>query len=258
MEGEPSPPMSASVEIVIPVLNEEQALPLAVARLREFAMSHPGRDWRFKVADNGSTDRTREVALELAAGRRDLSVTHLTQRGRGRALKKAWLESDADVRCYMDVDLSTDLKHLPQLVDAVASEGYDIAIGSRLAKGAEVVGRSLKREIASRGYSALFRSAFLTPFRDAQCGFKAISAQAAAALVPLVKNDHWFFDTELLLIALKNGYKIKEVPVRWVDDPDSRVKIVQTAWEDVKGLARLRFGGVPRARKGDEGRPSQA
>ena len=248
-DGEAAPPMSVSVEIVIPVLNEDKALPVAVAKLREFARSHPGREWRFKIADNGSTDRTQEVARELAAGRPDLSVTYLTQRGRGRALKKAWLESGAGVRCYMDVDLSTDLKHLPQLVDAIASQGYDIAIGSRLAKGAEVVGRSLKREIASRGYSALFRTAFFTPFRDAQCGFKAISAQAATALVPLVKDNHWFFDTELLLIALKNGYKIKEVPVHWEDDPDSRVKIIQTAWEDVKGLARLRFGGVPKAQK---------
>lgn len=241
--------MSLTVEVVIPVLNEEDSLPAAISRLTEFTRKHPNREWRFKVADNGSTDRTQEVAKQLAAGRGDLTVTYLTLRGRGRALKKAWMESAADIRCYMDVDLSTDLRHLPQVVDAIADEGYDIAIGSRLAKGAEVVGRTLKREITSRAYSCLFRGVFFTPFRDAQCGFKAISGEAASALVPLVVDNHWFFDTELLLIALKNGWRIKEVPVRWVDDPTSRVKVIQTAWEDVKGLARLRFGGIPRAPK---------
>ncbi len=248
--------MPVSVEIVIPVLNEEKALPVAIGRLTEFVASHPGRDWQIRVADNGSTDRTQAVAQELARGRTDLGVTYLTQRGRGRALKQAWLESKADVRCYMDVDLSTDLKHLRQIVDAVADQGYDLAIGSRLIKGSEVVGRSLKREIASRGYSCLFRGMFCTPFRDAQCGFKAVSAGAAQSLLPLVKNNHWFFDTELLLIAQKNGFKIKEVPVHWEDDPDSRVKVIKTAWEDVKGLLRLRFGGIPKAARVQSAAPS--
>ncbi len=240
--------MPVSVEIVIPVLNEEEALPVAVAKLRAFIAAHPGRDWSIKVADNGSSDRTQQVAQELALGYTDLSATFLTQRGRGRALKKAWTESKADIRCYMDVDLSTDLKHVPQIVDAIADGGYEVAIGSRLSKGSEVVGRRLTREITSRGYSLLFRTMFCTPFRDAQCGFKAVSRRAAESLVPLVKDNAWFFDTELLLIAQRNKFKIKEVPVHWVDDPGSRVKIISTAWEDVKGLTRLRFGGVPKAR----------
>jgi glycosyltransferase involved in cell wall biosynthesis len=242
--------MPRSVEIVIPVLNEEKGLPVAIERLTEFVRAHPGRDWRIRVADNGSTDGTQEVARRLAAGRADLSVTYLTERGRGRALRQAWLESKADVRCYMDVDLSTDLKHLTQIVEAIEGGNYDLAIGSRLARGAEVVGRSTLREITSRGYSALFRTMFCTPFRDAQCGFKAISAEAASALLPHVKDNRWFFDTELLLIALKNGWRIKEVPVHWEDDPDSRVKIVATAVEDIKGLLRLRFGGMPRVPRG--------
>ena len=160
--------------------------------------------------------------------------------------KRAWQESDADVRCYMDVDLSTGLQHLPEIVSAVADQEYDIAIGSRLLPESVVVGRSLTREITSRGYSLLFRSMFLTGFRDAQCGFKAISAAAATALTPLVKNNHWFFDTELLLIAEHSGYRIREIPVHWEDDPDTRVKVISTALEDVKGLLRLRFGGLPR------------
>ncbi len=237
-----------TVAVVIPVLNEERALPVCIGKLREFFSRNPGPEWRILVADNGSTDRTVEVAEGLmpeSSDSGDLGVTHLELRGRGRALKQAWLESDADVLCYMDVDLSTDLKSLPEIVDAVTEGGYDLAIGSRLLKDSDVVGRTLKREITSRGYSLLFRSMFFTGFRDAQCGFKAITRDAAQKLVPLVKDNAWFFDSELLIIAEKNGFRIKEVPVRWVDDPDTRVKIVSTAWEDIKGLLRLRFGGIP-------------
>ena len=238
--------MNTSVDIVIPVLNEERALPRCISTLAEFVDDYPERDWKFTVADNGSTDRTPEVARELAERDERVRVTRLEQRGRGRALKRAWLESDADVRCYMDVDLSTGLQHLPELVGAVAEQEYDIAIGSRLLPESDVVGRSLTREITSRGYSLLFRAMFLTGFRDAQCGFKAISADAATALTPLVKNNHWFFDTELLLIAQNSGYRIREIPVHWEDDPDTRVKVISTALEDIKGLLRLRFGGLPR------------
>lgn len=233
------------VDIVIPVLNEERALPVCIGKLTDFVADHPEKDWAITVADNGSTDRTQEVAADLAETNPLVRIIRLDQRGRGRALKRAWLESKADVRCYMDVDLSTDLKSLPDLVTAIADEGYDISIGSRLLPQSEVVGRTLKREITSRGYSMLFRSMFLPGFRDAQCGFKAISARAAMALVPLVQNNHWFFDTELLLIAKHSGFRIKEIPVHWEDDPDSRVKIISTAWEDIKGLLRLRFGGMP-------------
>ncbi|MFW6174587.1 MAG: dolichyl-phosphate beta-glucosyltransferase [Chloroflexota bacterium] len=238
---------TATVDIVIPVLNEEAALPGCVEQIAEFISRRPERDWRITVADNGSTDRTQEVAAQLAEQRPFVRVTRLTQRGRGRALKQAWTESDADVRCYMDVDLSTSLKALPLLVSAIADEGYDVAIGSRLLRDSVVVGRSLKREIISRGYSLLFRSMFFTPFRDAQCGFKAVSRSAAENVVPLVENPAWFFDTELLIIAHKSGYRIKELPVHWEDDPDSRVKIIPTAIDDIKGLLRLRLGGIPRA-----------
>ncbi len=239
--------MPVTVDVVIPVLNEERALPGSIGKLRAFLDSHPGRDWRIVIADNGSTDGTLEIARDLARSVPSLSVTRLEQRGRGRALKKTWSESNADVCCYMDVDLSTGLDALPTLVDAVAEEGFDVAIGSRLLPGSEVVGRTLKRELISRGYSLLFRTMFGTVFRDAQCGFKAIRTDVARAIVPLVRNTGWFFDTELLIIAQRSGYRIRELPVHWEDDPDTRVKVFSTAWEDVKGLLRLRFGGVPTA-----------
>lgn len=237
---------TTTVEIVIPVLNEERALPGCIETLIEFTSRQPGYDWKITVADNGSTDRTPEVIAEIAKKHPNVGTIRLEQRGRGRALKRAWLESDADVRCYMDVDLSTDIEALPGLVSAIATEGYDVATGSRLIKGSEVIGRKLTREITSRGYNLLIRLLFWPPFRDAQCGFKAVSRRAAENLMPLIENNAWFMDTEMLLLAQAAGYRIKEVPVRWVDDPDTRVKIVSTVWEDVKGLLRLRFRGRPR------------
>jgi glycosyltransferase involved in cell wall biosynthesis len=172
-----------------------------------------------------------------------VACVHIPQKGRGRALRHVWLESTADIVSYMDVDLSTNLNHLPELIKAI-EDGSHIAIGSRLSKGSRVK-RSLKREFISRSYSALIRAMFLTPFRDAQCGFKALSRDTVRALVPLVKDNNWFFDSELLIIATRRGFRIKEIPVYWEDDPDSRVRIIRTAWEDIKGLLRLRFGGIP-------------
>jgi glycosyltransferase involved in cell wall biosynthesis len=238
--------MPISIEIVIPVLNEERSLPRCIDTVAAFVAQHPAREWRLRIADNGSTDGTLRVAEELKQKHPNLQITHLDQRGRGRALRKAWTESDADVRCYMDVDLSTGLDALPLLVDAVADDGCDVAIGSRLIKGSQIVGRKVQREITSRGYNAMIRTMFpRAGFHDAQCGFKAVSRRAAESLVPLVADNRWFFDTELLLIARAWGWKVREVPVHWEDDPDTRVKIVSTAWEDVKGLLRLRFGGIP-------------
>ena len=147
----------------------------------------------------------------------------------------------------MDVDLSTDLVHFPELLDALDS-GYDVAVGSRLSRQSRVT-RGLKREFISRSYNLLIRGMFFTPFPDAQCGFKALTRQAAHAIVPLVENNNWFFDTELLIIAARNRYRIKSVPVKWDDDPGSTVRIIGTAAEDLKGLCRLRFGGVPKTHR---------
>jgi len=161
-------------------------------------------------------------------------------------LRKAWLDSEAEILTYMDVDLSTSLDAFPALVKAIAEERYDIATGSRLMKGSKVT-RILKREITSRSYNMIIKIAFWNKFSDAQCGFKAISRKAANFLVPRIKDQGWFFDTELLLLAEKGGFKIKDIPVEWVDDPDSRVNIAKTARDDLLGLWRLRFGGISKA-----------
>jgi glycosyltransferase involved in cell wall biosynthesis len=240
--------MSTTLDVVIPVLNEEQALAASVRTLHSYLSENlDAYEWRILVADNGSTDSTPEVCRVLSEELGEVTYLRLEQRGRGRALKKAWMESAADIVCYMDVDLSTGLDALPELVAAFESREYDLAIGSRLAKGAEVRGRTLKREFISRAYNLLLRAMFFTAFRDAQCGFKAASRRAVTDLAPLVVDNGWFFDTELLILAEKNGYAVKEVPVTWTDDPDTKVKVLGTAWEDFKGLLRLRFGGLKRA-----------
>ena len=235
--------MSATVDIVIPVYNEEKALPRSIVILTEFLKAHLRNPWQVVIADNASTDDTRSVADMLREKYPGVNYLYLPQKGRGRALRAAWMDSTADIVSYMDVDLSTDLGHFPQLIDSL-NEGFDVAIGSRLSKGSRVK-RSFRREVVSRGYNLLIKSMFFTPFQDAQCGFKALTRQAAQAIVPHIKNDNWFFDTELLIIAAKRGYKIKQFPVKWDDDPTSTVNVARTATEDIKGLLRLRFGGIP-------------
>ncbi len=240
----------ASIDIVIPCLNEERTLPQSVRRLHAFLSAEMATyAWSIVIADNGSTDGTLASAATLSEELASTRYIHLADRGRGRALRQAWMESKADIVAYMDVDLSTSLVHLPALVGAIANEGYDIAIGSRLLPESRVAGRALVRELVSRAYSVLFRMMFWTPFRDAQCGFKAVSRGVADDLVPLVRDNGWFFDSELLIVAQKCGYRIRELPVNWSDDPDSRVRLFSTVWEDVKGLLRLKFGGAGRMQR---------
>jgi len=242
--------MTHTLDVVIPGLNEEAGLANTVATLSEFMSANMAEyDWRIVIADNGSTDATPDIGRRLASERERVEYLRLEQRGRGRALKHAWTRSDADVVAYMDMDLSTDLSALPTLVDAIVEGGAGVATGSRLTRGAQVIGRSLKREIISRCYSLMFRTMFFTGFVDAQCGFKAVSRRVVEEVLPLVEDTGWFFDSELLILCEKNGYPVREIPVRWEDDPDSRVRIISTATEDIKGLLRLRFGGVRASRK---------
>lgn len=229
-----------TVDVVIPVYNEEQSLEGSITTLREFLQQVCPYRWRIVIADNASTDRTLEVAKSLSHLHPEVDYIHLDQKGRGRALRRAWLESEADVVSYMDVDLSTDLGAFLPLIDGLIKEGYEIGIGSRLYRGAQVE-RQLKREIISRCYNLLIKLMFRNKFSDAQCGFKALTRKAVQDLVPIVKDQGWFFDSELLLRAEQRGYQVYEVPVTWIDDPDSRVNVVETAWGDLKGLIRVRL-----------------
>jgi len=227
-----------AVDVVVPVHNEEADLGPSVRRLHAYLTSAFPFTWRITIADNASTDATPAVARHLVEELDSVRVVRLDEKGRGRALRQTWLHTEATVVAYMDVDLSTDLAALLPLVAPLLSGHSDVAIGSRLSRSSRVV-RGTKREVISRCYNLLLRAVLRARFSDAQCGFKAMRADRAAILLPLVRDTGWFWDTELLVLAERAGLRIHEVPVDWVDDPDSRVDIVATALADLRGIARL-------------------
>ena len=234
--------LTPQVEIVVPVYNEELALGQSIHRLHAYLTASFPFSWRIVIADNASTDATPAIARALGRELRGVSHLRLDEKGRGRALRAAWSVSRADVVAYMDVDLSTDLRALLPLVAPLLSGHSDLAIGTRLAGGARVV-RGPKRELISRSYNVILHTALRARFSDAQCGFKAVRRAALPGLLDDVRDNHWFFDTELLVLAQRRGLRIHEVPVDWVDDPDSRVAIVRTALDDLRGVARLMVAG---------------
>ncbi len=245
-----------AVEIVIPVYNEQHVLESSVRTLHSFLTRELDLAFRITIADNASSDGTLQVAEALARELPGVAVRHLERKGRGRALRAAWGASAADVVAYMDVDLSTDLAALPALLEPLTEGRADIAIGSRLAPGAQVT-RSLRRELISRSYNLLLAALLGARFSDAQCGFKAGRREIVQALLPEVADEAWFFDTELLYRAQRARLAIHEVPVRWVEDPDSRVDLIATAREDLRGVMRLRgAANMPRNPRGSACSPA--
>jgi putative flippase GtrA len=239
----PASPSSTSVktrlvEVVVPVYNEQRVLAQSIRRLHDYLTRTFPYGFRITVADNASVDATWEIATELARTLPHVKAVHLDQKGRGRALRQVWAGSDADVVSYMDVDLSTDLTAFLPLIAPLLSGHSDLAIGTRLARSSRVE-RGPRREIISRAYNLLLRSTMGARFSDAQCGFKAARTEIVQALLPAVEDQEWFFDTELLLLAERHGLRIHEVPVDWIDDPDSRVDVLRTALDDLKGMTRV-------------------
>ena len=232
-----------TVDIVVPVYNEERDLVPSVRRLHAYLEARFPFATTITIVDNASTDATWPIAEYLASELPNVRAIHLDAKGRGRALRSAWLSSDASIVAYMDVDLSTDLDALLPLVAPLVSGHSEVAIGSRLTRGARVR-RGPKRELISRAYNFLLHVGLGATFSDAQCAFKAITAVAARRLVPAVQDQEWFFDTELLVLAQRAGMRISEVPIDWTDDPESRVDIAQTAMDDLRGIVRMRFGDV--------------
>ena len=226
------------LDVVVPVHNEQDSLETSIRVLHSTLGELFEENWRITIADNASTDATAQVAASLVAQLPRVHLLHLDEKGRGRALKRAWLESEAEVVAYVDVDLSTDLKALPPLVAPLLSGHSDVAIGTRLNGSSRVV-RGMKREIVSRGYNLILHGAMGVRFSDAQCGFKAMRRDVAQRVLPLVEDTGWFFDTELLIIAERSGLRIHEVPVDWIDDEHSSVNIVATALDDLRGVVRV-------------------
>ena len=229
-----------SVDIVIPVYNEEGELERNIVKLRNFLNENFKYDYEILIANNASTDKTLTIAKKLSKKIPHVSYVHLDQKGRGRALKKAWMQSKADIVSYMDIDLSTNLDHFIEIIDSIAVQNYDLGIGSRLKKGA-VVKRSIKRQILSVGYNSLLKLIFWPRFTDAQSGFKAVKTEVAKKLIPMTQDQNWFFDTEMLLLAEHYNHKIFEVPVQWIERKKTKVRIFKTIYEYLVGMSRMRL-----------------
>ena len=233
----------ASVDIAIPVLNEQRSIEHTLRTLASYLSAKCPYDWSLTVVDNGSADRTWSLANSFAAENSYTRVIRLDRPGRGGALKEAWSTSSAEVVAYMDADLSTGLEFLQPLLEPIVKGETDISIGSRLAPGA-TIDRSVQREVISRIYNIIARRFLRYTIRDAQCGFKAVRANVARDLIVRIEDNGWFFDTELLVLAWRDGLRINEIPVRWVEDNDSRVRIMRTAFDDLRGIWRLSHAGT--------------
>ena len=231
--------MAIKIDVVLPVYNEEKLLRKSVTALSKFLKNNIKDKCNIIITDNGSNDKTLEIAKQLSKKIRNVTYIHLDGKGRGRALRTAWSKSNSDILTYMDIDLSTDIKSFPIIIDALKN-GYDIAMGSRLTKGARVK-RSFEREIMSRTYNLLLKIFFLTKVSDAQIGFKAIKKNVAMRIIPLIRNNNWFFDTELLILAEHLKYRIFETPVTWYQYKHSKVKAFKTIIEYIKNIFTLRY-----------------
>lgn len=228
-----------TLTIAMPVYNEEKELAQSIGTLSAYLLANlDDFDWEIVIADNASVDHTLDIAKGVAKKNKKVRILHLDEKGRGRAVKRVWGQSHADIVAYMDIDLSSDLKHFPQLVRSLL-RGYDVAIGTRNTRGARVYGRSTLRQITSKTYITIIKILFWVHFSDAQCGFKAVTRKVVKEIIPYVLDNEWFFDSELLLLAEKSGYRIYEEPVTWIDNPGSTVRVMKTAQGDLAGLWRL-------------------
>jgi glycosyltransferase involved in cell wall biosynthesis len=229
----------AFVNVTLPVLNEERLLAASVEQVVAFLDDLGRYDYELVIANNGSTDGTQAVVEELCRRHARVRAVQLPEAGRGRALKAAWAGSRADVLSYMDANLPSDLGVFPRLLDSVLAGECDLAVGSRLLNPA-TTRRGLKREVMSQVYSRLVRGLFRVRFSDPQCGFKVLRRESASQLLPLVADNGWFFDTELLVLAERAGWRILDVPVPWVERKETRVQLWRTVLADLQGLLRLR------------------
>ena len=228
-----------SALVVFPVYNEEKALRQGVEMLTAFLNDHDNYEWKIVISDNNSNDRTAEIGRELELENPMVNYLHIPRKGRGIALRTAWEQADTDYVSYMDIDLSTGLDALIKAIDALDG-GADIAVGTRLSKESNTT-RGLKREFISRSYNIVIKMSLGIHFNDAHCGFKTGRREVVQKILPYIKDNEWFFDTEFLFYGEKLGHRIVEIPVTWIEDMDTKARIFKDAYDDLSGLYRLRF-----------------
>ena len=226
------------VSVVLPAYNEADKLELAVAKISH-ALIEWGYSFEIIIAEDGSMDGTAEQAEELAQELSFVKHVHREKRqGRGTALSNAFKQCRGEVFVYMDLDLSTELKYLKPLVEAITVEGYDFSTGSRMLPESKVE-RSLSRSISSKTYNFLVRHMLGSKLRDHQCGFKAFKREPVLTLLDEVEATHWFWDTEIMVRANRRGYKIKEIPVEWKTGKDTKVNLLKDSCNMFKQIMRL-------------------
>lgn len=237
-------PADVDADIVVPVYNEQAELGSSIVLLMEL-LNRPNAKmqdvtWQIVIADNASNDQTWDIAMALTRDYPNaVRAVRIPAKGRGRALKTAWGTSRARMMAYMDVDLSTDTNQIPELIVPILEGSADVVFGSRLLPESHIE-RCLKRDIISRAYNHMLQRYLHVNFKDAQCGFKAISAGARDVLLDSIEDDEWFFDTELLVRAERLGVAMREIPVRWREDPGTTVHIIDTVLKDLQGMYRLK------------------
>lgn len=231
------------IEITIPVLDEEKTLKTQIEKIDAFlSASNNLRDnTKLIIVDNGSTDRTQEIAIALAANLKRVEYLRLEERGVGRALKASWLNSSADIVGYMDLDLATDLKHLEPVLELLKKDKSDIVTGSRLLKTSKAIGRGPIRTITSKSLNKILDIRFGVSFSDGMCGFKFLKQSLVESLISAgAVSDGWFFATEILIVGEALNYRVADVPVEWTDDPNSKVRIVKLSLEYLKAMKKLK------------------
>lgn len=235
--------MNHSIEITIPILNEEATLSAQVRKVHAYLQDTLTDIGKITIilADNGSTDSTPEIARKLSTELSSVKYLRLEKRGVGLALKSAWGGSTADIVGYMDLDLATDLSHLRPALKCLISKEAHIVTGSRLAKGAKVIGRTPLRNLTSVCFNHIVKLIFRTSFSDGMCGFKFLRREILPELMSCgAQSDGWFFATEVLVTGEHLNYKIFDLPVTWTDDPNSKVKIIKLSLEYLKAMMALR------------------
>ena len=233
------------INITFPVYNEEKVLEQKIKKFYNFLKNNKKFKYKFEIiiSDNKSTDRTKIIGKKLEKKYNEIKYLRVERKSRNYAIKKSWLSSKAEIVSYMDIDLSTDLKYFIPMINMLIEEKYELVVGNRLGKNSKVLNRNLKREILSRGYNLLLRIIFFHKIKDHQCGFKGMYKSSFVDLnknIKDIKEEIWFFDTELILRAVRNKMKIGEIDVKWTDDLDSSVNVIKAIIEDLKGIYRVK------------------